>query len=147
VGGRTSELKWSEAISKPENIGDRFRYSGIVKVPDQKVYENQTMRSEIKIYVPRDVARSVADWGIPEFERDGLAVWRFEPSETRGEVNLLGQSYVALSYRTTMTGLKSGQVAIGPATVRLTYVKMVFDRFAQRNVAYRGDEQAGPHRR
>jgi len=126
-----SDLKWSEAISKPEDVGGTFRYSSIVRVPDQKVYENQTIKSEIKIYVPRDIARSVRDWGIPEFDRDGLAVWRYEPSEARGEVNLLGQPYVSLAYQTTMTALKSGPVSIGPATVRLTYVKVVFDRFAQ----------------
>ncbi|MFK7851552.1 MAG: hypothetical protein AB8D78_11290 [Akkermansiaceae bacterium] len=126
------DLKWSEAESKPLTADGKIRYASIFKVPDKKVYENQTVRSEIKIYVPRDLARTVVDWGVPEFERDGLAVWRYEPSESRGEVNLLGQSYVSLAYTTTMTALKAGDVSIGPATVRLTYVKMVFDRFAQR---------------
>jgi tetratricopeptide (TPR) repeat protein len=45
---------------------------------------------------------------------------------------LLGQPYVSLSYKTTMTALAAGEVEIGPATVRLIYVKTVFDRFAQR---------------
>jgi len=126
------DLTWGEAVSKPESSGETVKYASIIKVPKKKVYENQTIETEIKIYVPRDLARTMADWGVPEFDREGLAAWRFEATDGRGEINLLGQSYIAISYSSTMTALKPGTVTIGPATVRLTYVKMVFDRFAQR---------------
>jgi hypothetical protein len=127
-----NDLKWQEVDSKPEGGGDTIRYASIIKIPDRKYYENQSMETEIKIYVPTQLAGAVVDWGVPEFERKGLAVWRFEPSETRGRVKLLGQQYSSLSYPTTMTVIKSGEVEIGPATVRLTYQKTVFDRFARR---------------
>jgi len=127
-----SDLEWSEAASEPAELGDAVRYASIIRIPQRKFYVNQAFASEIKIYVPRDLARSIADWGVPEFERKGLAVWRYEPSNPPGEVNLLGQPYVSLAYKTTMTALDSGEVEIGPATVRLIYVKTVFDRFAQR---------------
>ncbi len=126
-----NELVWSQAESQPTALRDTFRYASIIKVSDQKVYENQTVQAEIKLYVPLELARAVADWGIPEYERDGVAAWRFEPAETRGQVNLLGQPYVSLAYPTTMTALRSGEVELGPATVRLTYMKMTFDRSAQ----------------
>jgi tetratricopeptide (TPR) repeat protein len=126
------DLVWSEAASEPAEIGDTVRYASIIRIPQRKFFENQAFESEIKIYVPRDIARSVADWGVPEFERKGLAVWRYEPSDPPGAANLLGQPYVSLSYKTTMTALAAGEVEIGPATVRLIYVKTVFDRFAQR---------------
>lgn len=118
-----NELVWQQAKSKPEDSGDSFRYATLIKVPERKYYENQSMETEIKIYVPQALALAVVDWGVPEFERKGLAVWRFEPSETRGSVNLLGQPYASLSYPTTMTAINSGEVEIGPATVRLTYEK------------------------
>ncbi len=127
-----SDLEWSESSSEPAELGDTVRYASIIRIPQRKFFENQAFASEIKIYVPRDLARSIADWGVPEFERKGLAVWRYEPSNPPGEVNLLGQPYVSLAYKTTMTSLNSGEVEIGPATVRLIYVKTVFDRFAQR---------------
>lgn len=127
-----SDLEWSESSSQPAEQGDKVRYASIIRIPQRKFFENQAFASEIKIYVPRDIARSIADWGVPEFERQGLAVWRYEPSNPPGEVNLLGQPYVSLAYKTTMTALKSGDVEIGPATVRLIYVKSVFDRFVQR---------------
>ena len=126
------DLVWSEAASEPAEIGDTVRYASVVRIPQRKFFENQAFESEIKIYVPREIARSVADWGVPEFERKGLAVWRYEPSDPPGAATLLGQPYVSLSYKTTMTALSAGEVEIGPATVRLIYVKTVFDRFAQR---------------
>ncbi len=127
------DLVWSQAVSQPS--GDTFRYASIIKVSDQKVYENQTVEAEIKIFVPLELARTVADWGIPEYERDGVAAWRFEPAESRGQVNLLGQPYISLSYPTTMTALRSGEVELGPATVRVTYMKMTFNRYAGREEA------------
>ncbi len=125
-----NDLQWQEVMSKPENGGDSIRYASAIRTPDRKFYENQTMETEIKVYVPYQLADAVVDWGVPEFDRKGLAVWRFEPSEARGQVNLLGQRYSSLSYPTTMTAIESGEVEIGPATVRLTYRKMVFNRNA-----------------
>ncbi|MFD2257213.1 hypothetical protein ACFSSA_11045 [Luteolibacter algae] len=127
-----NDLKWGEAVGKPREAQEAVRYASVIKVGDSKVFENQTIPAEIKIYIPRELSRYIQDWGVPEYDRKNLAVWRFEPSEIRGEVNLLGQPYISLSYPTTMTPLSAGEVEIGPATVRITYAKMVFDQFAQR---------------
>ncbi len=127
-----SDLEWSESKSEPADSGDSVKYASIIRIPQRKFFVNQTFASEIKIYIPRDLARSIVDWGVPEFERKGLATWRYEPSNLPVEVNLLGQPYVCLAYMTTMTALDKGEVEIGPATVRLTYVKTVLDRFTQR---------------
>jgi tetratricopeptide (TPR) repeat protein len=126
------DLTWNEVTAKPESVGEKVRYASIFKVPEKKIYQNQTVPSEIKIYIPSQLAQKVADWGVPEFERDGLAVWRYEAAKARGEVNLLGQSYIVMTYWTTMSPLRSGKVTIGPASVRLTYFNIVFDRFTQR---------------
>lgn len=128
----SDDLTWNEVSSKPVASGEKVKYASVIKVPKKKIYQNQTVRTEIKIYVPENMLDSIVDWGVPEFERDGLAAWRFEASDARGEVTLLGQSYVAMSYWTTMSALRSGAVTMGPATVRLTYYKIIFDRFTQR---------------
>jgi tetratricopeptide (TPR) repeat protein len=127
-----SDLKWAEATSQPAELRETVKYASAIRIPQKKIYANQTVAAEIKIYVPEELAQSVADWGVPEFERKGLAAWRFEPSDPPGRVNLLGQPYVSLSYQTTMNSITDGEVEIGPATVRLTYVKTVFDGFARR---------------
>lgn len=113
--------------------GARLQYGSILKTSPTKIFKNQTVEAELKIYVPMDVARSVVDWGVPEFKRDGLAVWRFEASGSRGQLNLLGKQYVSLSYPTTMTALRDGEVSVGPATVRLTYINRLMTQFGVRS--------------
>ncbi|WP_411825685.1 hypothetical protein [Luteolibacter sp. AS25] len=126
------ELQLARVTSNPTQYRDEVAFASVVKISEDKVYENQTVDAEIKVYVPSDVAGTMQDWGVPEFERSGLAAWRFEPSDLQGNVTYLGKSYSTKAYSTTISALRSGRVSIGPATVRLTYQKMVFDRFAQR---------------
>src|SRR5690606_35230366 len=76
----------------------------------------ETTPVEMKLYIPR---MAVVDWGIPEFERDGLTCWRFEPSESSGAATILGRHYVVISYPSTMAATRSGTVSLGPANLRL----------------------------
>ena len=107
------ELKWSEATAGTVS----FRYAAAFRVMKAEPYENEAVPVEIKLYVPSDLA--VEDWGIPEFERDGVTSWRFEPADTKGTVNLLGRPYYAIGYPSTLSPTKPGKVGIGPATLRL----------------------------
>ena len=96
------ELKWSEAI-----IGGRsVRYASAFKVMNDQPYDGETIPIEIKLFVPRDLF--VEDWGIPDFIRDGLTCWRFQPSQMRGYVNLLGVPCVSVAYPSTLTATRSG---------------------------------------
>ncbi|MEP2777489.1 MAG: hypothetical protein ABJQ29_08155 [Luteolibacter sp.] len=126
------DLTWNKAGSDELGSGADFSYAAAIRIPERKFYENQTFEAEIKLYVPRDFRDAVNDWGVPEFERDGLAVWRFEPSDTTGEVNLLGGEYISRTYRTTVTALREGKVSLGPTTVRLIYVAVIRDGFNRR---------------
>lgn len=120
------ELKWSEAV-----IGGRsVRYASAFKVMNQQPYDGETIPIEIKLFVPRDLF--VEDWGIPDFTRDGLTCWRFQPSQMRGNVNLLGVPCVSVAYPSTLTATRSGSIAIGPASIRLVTTQMVLDGFPRR---------------
>lgn len=112
------ELKWSEAGT----AGESFRYAASFRVLKDNPYEGEAVPVEIKLYVPAGLL--VEDWGVPEFERDGVTCWRFEPSD-RGLINLLGRRYVATGYPSTLTATRSGTVAIGPANLRLVTVQTV----------------------
>ena len=127
-----NELQWQEIKADPAKGVDGFRYACMIKIPKRKIYQNQTFPAEIKIYVPENVANQVVDWGVPEFDREGLAVWRFEAENGRGLAGLLGQNFTTHSYSTTMTAIREGSVEIGPATVRLIYGKRVFRGFNDR---------------
>ncbi|MDP3851562.1 MAG: tetratricopeptide repeat protein [Luteolibacter sp.] len=122
------ELQWSEAVAG----GTRFRYASAFRVLNARPYDGETVPVEIKIFVPRELR--VEDWGIPDFQRDGVTAWRFQPSAMRGQVNLLGLPYVSVAYPSTLTPTRTGTIGIGPATVRLIMVQYRMDGIG-RNVA------------
>jgi len=120
------DLRWSDASVG----GIRFRYASAIRVLNEKPYEGETIPVEIKLYVPRDLF--VEDWGIPDFQRDGLTAWRFQPLPMRGQLNLLGMPHVSVAYPSTLTPMRSGAVAIGPATVRLMITEVVMEGILRR---------------
>ncbi|MEO5913382.1 MAG: hypothetical protein ABIS50_04060 [Luteolibacter sp.] len=117
------ELQWSEIDVE----GRKIRYASSFRSLNDKPYENETTPTEIKIFVPREMV--VEDWGIPDFERDGLAAWRFQPSPMRSTINLLGVPYYSVAYPSTITPTRTGVISIGPAKVRLITQENVQDPF------------------
>lgn len=111
--------------------GRMIRYYAGFHTAKPTAYEGETMPAEIKIYVPANFAREVLDWGVPEFERDGVTSWRFEPNDRRDilQAYIGGQPYAALAYPSNLAPSKSGKVGIGPATLRLTSQVVVNDGF------------------
>jgi tetratricopeptide (TPR) repeat protein len=120
------ELRWSDAVAG----STRFRYASAFRALNTRPFEGETTPVEIKIYVPRDLF--VEDWGIPEYQRDGVTAWRFQPSAMRGQVNLLGMPHVSVAYPSTLTPTRTGAVAIGPATVRLITTEVVMEGILKR---------------
>jgi hypothetical protein len=120
------ELEWSEA----ETEGTRIRYASVIRCMNSRPYEGETTPVEIKIFVPRDLV--IEDWGIPDFQRDGVTSWRFQPSAMRGDVNLLGRSYKSVAYPSTLTATRAGKVGIGPAAIRLMTTQVVMDGILRR---------------
>ncbi|MGA0845406.1 MAG: BatD family protein, partial [Luteolibacter sp.] len=120
------DLRWSEAISGRT----RFRYASAFRVLNDHPYVGECTPIEIKIYVPRDLF--VEDWGVPDFERDGLTAWRFQPQPIRGQLNLLGMPYISASYPSTITPVREGTIAIGPAKLRLMTMEVVMDGILRR---------------
>ncbi len=122
------ELQWSEI----RVAGRTLRYAAGFHILKDHPYEGEAVPTEIKIFIPRELAINVEDWGIPEFERDGIACWRLEPSDMKGQLNVLGKPYVTLAYPSTLTPTRSGRVGIGPAKVRLTSTQLIVDGSLQR---------------
>ena len=117
------DLQWSEVQSGSRTV----RYASSFRILNPKPFENETTPTEIKIFVPEDLL--VVDWGIPDFQRDGVAAWRFQPSMMRSRINLLGTRYVSIAYPSTITPTRVGKVGIGPAKIRLTTQEQVMDPF------------------
>jgi len=120
------ELQWSETLA-----GDtKIRYASAIRVMNEHPYDGETTPVEIKVFVPRDLF--VEDWGIPDFQRDGVTAWRFQPSAMRGQINLLGLPYVSVAYPSTLTPTRTGRVGIGPAAIRLMTTQVVMDGILKR---------------
>ena len=122
-------------LSEIEAGGRLMRYYAAFHTAKPAAYEGETMPAEIKIYVPVGFARDVLDWGVPEFERDGVTSWRFEPNDRRDMIRtyLGGQEYISLAYPSNLAPSRTGKVGIGPATLRLTSSSIVLnDGFPRR---------------
>lgn len=122
------ELQWADAVAGNQ----RFRYAATFRALNGAPYINEATPVELKVYLPHQV--QVIDWGVPEFERDGLSSWRFQPSMMRGSANLLGAPHLAIAYPSTLMPNRIGRIGIGPARLRLMTGQMVLDGF-RRQVA------------
>ena len=117
------ELRWSEIQAG----GRTIRYASSFRTLNATPFLNETTPTEIKLFVPEEMI--VEDWGIPDFERDGVTAWRFQPWQRPNRINLLGMRYLSVAYPSTITPTRIGKVAIGPAKVRLTTRETVMDPF------------------
>lgn len=118
-------LEWSTA-----RIGDeQVRYAAAFRATKPSPYVGEKVPVEIKLYFP--VTQRVEDWGIPDFEREGLSAWRFQPQPRVGRATLLGRTYTTVSYPSTLSANRTGAVRIGPASLRLQTVQFDPSNFGQ----------------
>ncbi len=106
-------LTWSTAIVGQEKI----RYSAAFHALKDQPYTGEKQPVELKIYFPADLI--VIDWGIPDFERQGLSAWRFQPQPQLGRAQLLGRNYFAVPYPSTASTNVTGPATLGPASLTL----------------------------
>jgi len=107
------QLQWSQAIVGSQKI----RYAAAFHALKDQPYVGEKQPVELKIYFPSD--QIVLDWGIPDFERDGLSAWRFQPQPRLGRATLLGRSFYAVPYPSTVSTNRPGKATLGPASLRL----------------------------
>lgn len=120
---RETDLQWSTVRAGTGTI----RYAASFRTTDDSPFVKEVLPTELKLYFPAE--QRVEDWGIPEFERDGVAAWRFEPNRVIGRANLLGRPYYAISFPSTLAPTRPGDVRLGPATLRLITVQSSFENF------------------
>jgi len=121
------ELAWTKAAVG----GDSVRCGAAFRIPAKMPFVNQSIPVELKVYVPYDLR--VEDWGIPDFQRDGVTAWRFEPNRSeRNKVVIKGVSYAGVAYPSTLTPTRSGKVSIGPARLRFVVLQLLMDSVGYR---------------
>ncbi|MCW1925234.1 hypothetical protein OKA05_21925 [Luteolibacter arcticus] len=108
-----TSLTWATAT-----VGDqRIRYSAAFHSIKDQPFLGEKQPVELKIYFPGD--QIVIDWGIPDFERQSLSAWRFQPQPQLGRAQLLGRTYYAVPYPSTASTNQPGPATLGPASLTL----------------------------
>jgi len=120
-----TELNWQRV----RILGEDIPYAAAFLTTDDRPFVNEVLPTELKLYFP--ATQRVEDWGIPEFERDGVAAWRFEPRPTVGRARLLGRPYRCISYPSSLSPTRPGPVRLGPGTLRLMTVQTAIQQFGR----------------
>lgn len=104
-------------------LDDNYRFASTIRLPKRVPFEGETTPAEVKVYFPAKF--EVASASIAELKHHGAVAPRFEISEMpystfTTAVHHKGQDYFAVSYRSTVTPIQDGMVALGPGRARLT---------------------------
>jgi tetratricopeptide (TPR) repeat protein len=105
----------------------KINYFAAFHALKDKPYVGEKQPVELKIYFPEDIY--VIDWGIPEFEREGLSAWRFQPQPRLERAPLRGRRFAAVSYPSTVSTNREGVTTLGPASIRLQLRMISLDNF------------------
>nr|MCU0780831.1 hypothetical protein [Akkermansiaceae bacterium] len=116
-------LEWGEVTLAQQ----RAAYSAAFRILRANPYPGENVPVEIKLYLDPFAANAIADWGVPEFETDGVACWRLEPGPVKGSLAIGTRTYAAVAFTSTMAATREGKVAIGPAKLRLTARRLFVD--------------------
>ena len=125
------------AQQRPQAASGHNTLSLELSVPRQEVYLHERVPVTVKLYIG---AARVSDVQYPQFSKDGFSVEPFsEPTQrrqTRG-----GQTFTVLHFDTEVIPLRSGSLALGPASLQLNVLTRrrggspfsdpFFDRFFQ----------------
>ncbi len=127
----------SPAQQLPQAAGGQNGLRLQLSVPRHEVYLHERVPVSVKLYVG---AARVSDVQYPQFSKDGFSVESFsEPTQKRQKLG--GQSFTVLHFDTEVIPLRSGSLALGPASLQLhvltrrrggsPFSDPFFDRFFQ----------------
>lgn len=120
-------------------LGTNYRFASKICLPQRPSFAGETTSAEVKIYFPAHF--KVNNGTIAELEHDGVAAERFDISSMIHRRNfvvttarLKGKDYLGVAYRSTVTPIHDGAVAIGPGRARLTLEGRIANRGFTENV-------------
>ena len=119
-----SDRQSSAAQQRSQKADGQNRPSLQLAVPRQEVYLHERVPVEVKLSVG---AARVSDVQYPKVNTDGFSVEPFpEPAQERQTKN--GQTFSVLRFNTEVIPLRSGSLALGPASLQLNVLARRRDR-------------------
>lgn len=88
-----------------------------IELGKKEVYQGEVMPLNVSLYVPRQVVLRRA--GLIEMVKSDFAIARFPQSNEQSETIIDGIGYYVLTFRSTLSSLRTGDLKVGPAKLEL----------------------------
>lgn len=122
----TLEVKAGAQGMKPDGVADG-QDNGLgemepilqLHMAKTEFYQGEIVPITATLYIPRSDRMQLRRIGLIEVEKSDLAIQRF-PQQSEQSLETLGRTrYIALTFRSSLSGLKPGKVKVGPAKMEL----------------------------
>ncbi|SKA98282.1 Oxygen tolerance [Prosthecobacter debontii] len=88
-----------------------------IELSRKEIYQGEVMPVICSLYVPRQT--QLRRLGLIDIEKSDFAIARF-PQQSEQTITVIdGVSYVVLTFRSTLSSLRTGELKVGPATMEI----------------------------
>jgi len=83
----------------------------------KEIYQGEVMQLNCSLYVPRQL--QLRRLGLVEIEKSDFAIARFPQQSDQSMTAINGVGYYVLTFRSTLSSLRTGDLKVGPATMEI----------------------------
>jgi hypothetical protein len=88
-----------------------------IELGKKEIYQGEVVPVNVSLYVPRQV--QLRRLGLIEMEKSDFAIARFPQTNEQSSTVIDGIGYYALTFRSTLSSLRTGDLKVGPANLEL----------------------------
>lgn len=117
----TNEVKLTvgqgEALTAGQGGEDKNAPILQIELPKKEIYQGEVVPVTCVLYVPRQT--QLRRIGLIEIAKSDFAIARFPQTNEQTSTIIDGQSYYVLSFRSTLSSLRTGDLKVGPANLEM----------------------------
>jgi tetratricopeptide (TPR) repeat protein len=88
-----------------------------IELAKKEIYQGEVIPINVSLYVPRQV--QLRRLGLIEIDKNDFAIARFPQTNEQTSTVIDGIGYFVLTYRSTLSSLRTGDLKVGPAKLEL----------------------------
>ncbi|MES2597337.1 MAG: BatD family protein [Verrucomicrobiota bacterium] len=88
-----------------------------IELGKKEIYQGEVVPVNVSLYVPRQV--QLRRLGLIEMEKSDFAIARFPQTNEQSSTIIDGVGYYVLTFRSTLSSLRTGDMKVGPANLEL----------------------------
>lgn len=112
-----------------------------IELGKKEIYQSEVVPVNVSLYVPRQV--QLRRIGLIDMDKSDFAIARFPQTNEQSSTVIDGIGYYVLTFRSTLSSLRTGDLKVGPAKLELL-VEMPMDAQQQRGMFPPGFQQNFP---